>query len=148
MPSSTRHPVAELTIAGSEQHFRQASRWLSESGALAGVPESEIQRLDLCLNEVLANITSHGKHEPEPIQICLDTACEDQVCEASVTVSDAGSAFDASSAVERTRPSSLAEAETGGLGLVMLRSFSDRLSYRRSAGRNHLCFTVRWSPNN
>jgi len=58
MPSSSRHPVAELTIAGSEQHFRQASLWLAESGAVAGVPESEIQRLDLCLN---GGLSENGK---------------------------------------------------------------------------------------
>jgi anti-sigma regulatory factor (Ser/Thr protein kinase) len=148
MSASTRHPVAELTIPASEQRFREASQWLAEWGAGVGVPEHEILRLDLCLNEALANVTSHGHPEPEPIHLSLDTTCDGQTCEASVTVSDAGSAFDASSAAEKTRPASLAEAEPGGLGLVMLRSFSDRLNYHLSAGRNHLSFTVRWTLAN
>ena len=145
MPASTRHSLAELTIAASEQHFRQASLWLAETGAVVGVPEPELQRLDLCLNEALANITSHGHAQAESIHLSLNTARDGQVCEASVTVSDVGVAFDASNAAQRKRPLSLGEAEAGGLGLVMLRSFSDRLSYRRCAGENHLSFTVRWS---
>jgi anti-sigma regulatory factor (Ser/Thr protein kinase) len=38
----------------------------------------------------------------------------------------------------------LAEAQPGGLGLSMLRSYSDHLAYRREAGRNQLTLTVRW----
>lgn len=143
MPSNKRHPIAELTIAASKHRFRDASQWLSESGAGLGVPVPDIQRLDLCLNEALANITSHGKSDL--IHLSLDMECDGQACEASLTVSDAGSAFDASNAVEKPRPSSLAEAEPGGLGLVLLHIFSDRLSYRRNAGKNHLSITVRWT---
>ena len=55
-----------------------------------------------------------------------------------------GVAFDPSTPPE-PRPASLAEAKPGGLGLLMIRNFSDDVSYRRSEGRNHLTITVSWT---
>ena len=43
------------------------------------------------------------------------------------------------------RPLSLEEATPGGLGLLMMRKFSDDLTYERSGGRNHLSIIVRWN---
>ena len=68
-------------------------------------------------------------------------------CTAELSVADAGVAFDPSTypPEQTARPASLAEATPGGLGLLMIRSFSDDLSYRRSEGSNHLTITVSWT---
>jgi anti-sigma regulatory factor (Ser/Thr protein kinase) len=137
--------VATLSIAADTGQFRQASAWLSETGAALGVPPEGLQRLDLCLNEALANVVGHGRCDA-PIELRLDTLADDQGPGARVTVIDQGPGFDATLATGAQRPASLAEAEPGGLGLLMIRSFSDTLDYRRLDGRNHLSFGVRWAP--
>ena len=38
------------------------------------------------------------------------------------------------------------DATPGGLGLLMIRSFSDVLTYQRDGERNQLRFGVRWTP--
>jgi anti-sigma regulatory factor (Ser/Thr protein kinase) len=53
-------------------------------------------------------------------------------------------AFDPSSFVAVPRPASLVDATPGGLGLLLIRNFSDELSYNHSQGRNHLTITVSW----
>jgi anti-sigma regulatory factor (Ser/Thr protein kinase) len=40
----------------------------------------------------------------------------------------------------------LAEAEPGGLGLLMMHEYADELSYRRNADQNELTFSVVWAP--
>jgi hypothetical protein len=49
-----------LEIDPDPQEFRRASSWLRAGGASLGVPEEQIDRLELCLNEVLANLVEHG----------------------------------------------------------------------------------------
>ncbi|RQW77689.1 MAG: ATP-binding protein [Methylococcus sp.] len=148
MAASLQNRVADLTIEADAQQVRHASIWLAHCGAEFGVPESEINRLDLCLNEALANVIDHGSPAAlaSPIHIHLDVQLGEEAWEATVTVSDAGLAFDTTSATAKTRPKTLAEAEPGGLGLVMIRSFSDWLGYRYHDGKNHLSFSVRWPP--
>jgi len=137
--------VATLRIAADTTQFRHASAWLSETGAALGVPPEGLQRLDLCLNEALANVVGHGRCD-SPIELRLESLDDAQGPEARVTVIDQGPGFDATQAPGAARPASLAEAEPGGLGLLMIRSFSDTLDYRRLDGRNHLSFGVRWAP--
>ena len=47
-------------------------------------------------------------------------------------------------AMPRPAPESLTDAQSGGLGIVMIHSFSDTLRYRRDDGLNRLTFAVRW----
>jgi serine/threonine-protein kinase RsbW len=148
MFASVQAPAPELRIQAGAEWVRDASLWLARSGAEFGIPDDQLNRLDLCLNEALANIISHGCPAAltELIHLRMDMSRneETQEQEATVTVSDAGSAFDTTTASTKPRPQTLDEAEPGGLGLLMIRSFSDKLSYSYSDGRNHLSFGVRW----
>lgn len=137
---------AELVIAADATQIRPASLWLAQAAERFGIPDEALNRLDLCLNEVLANTVTHGRPEAAaaPIHLRLRVQHQDGTGEATVTTSDAGPAFDMTAAAARPRPQTLAEAQPGGLGLVMIRSFADRLAYHHAHGHNHLSFSVRW----
>ncbi len=138
--------AAALSIRADVSEVRRASEWLEKTCQERGVPEDETGRLDLCLNEALANALTHGQAggAPQPIRLRLAVSRENEVAEATVTVSDAGIAFDPLAAVPKLRPKTLAEAEPGGLGLFMIQSITDKLSYRYDDGYNHLSFSVCW----
>ena len=137
----------KLAICAVAGELRAASAWLETAALAQGVPAEQITRLDVCLHEVLANAISHGgaSARAAPIELLLEVSGGLGAGSATVTVSDAGVAFDPLAALPKARPASLALAEPGGLGLVMLRSFSDERSYRRLEQRNQLSFAVRWS---
>jgi anti-sigma regulatory factor (Ser/Thr protein kinase) len=126
---------------------RRASEWLAREGLATGVPEADIGRLDLCLNEALANVIAHGGDSAaaQPIRLSLRVQSLPASGEASVTISDAGPAFDATAAPLAALATSLADATPGGLGLLMMRKFSDALHYQRAGDRNALTVTVRWA---
>jgi len=138
--------LPELIVEADAPGTRLASTWLAESAMALDVPPCDVDRLGICLNEILANIISHGGSDSlrPPIQLFLQVDREVDGGNATVTVSDQGAAFNATLAPVRPQAASLADAEPGGLGLMMVRSFSDDLSYRYSDGRNHLSFGVRW----
>lgn len=137
----------QLSLKATENGLRRASAWLSTACDDRGVPPSETSRLEICLNEVLANIIMHsGCNELSPlIELDLEFQTFRGTSQATVIVVDAGKAFDPLIVTPRPRPMSLEDAEPGGLGLIMIRSNADNISYRRRDGRNELSFVVIWS---
>lgn len=139
-------PHWTLEINADPGEFRLASLWLAQLCHEQSIPMHQIYRLDLCLNEVLANILNHGGEAALASAIFLNfnfTQDQDD-SQASLVVSDLGIEFNPLNAEPQTTPQSLAEAEPGGLGLRMLFKFADDVSYSYQDGRNHLSFSIRW----
>jgi anti-sigma regulatory factor (Ser/Thr protein kinase) len=143
------HAIEELSIRADADEVRRVSIWLETVGLKHGVPAEHIGRLDLCLHEALANVIAHGGAVALPAPVCLhfDTHRNEGTGQAAVTISDAGMAFDPLVARSKVRPQTLAEAKPGGLGLSMMRSNADDLSYCNREGCNHLTFVVRWAES-
>lgn len=141
------NPVSELTIPVSAGEVRHASAWLEASCLERGVPPDEINRLDLCLNEALANVIEHGGASTRTCPIHLQLMVhQDQLHRvAAITISDSGIPFNPLSPPEKSRPMTLAEAVPGGLGRMMICHFSDAQDYRYDKGNNQLTFSVRWN---
>ena len=137
-----------LEIDPDPQEFRRASAWLRTGGASLGVPEEQIDRLELCLNEVLANLVEHGGDALacHPIRIELGASALPSGFDVQLVVSDRGEPFDSGQASPRPLPGSLEEARPGGLGLRLVKAFSDGMVYRVLEGRNELTITMHWTP--
>ena len=144
---NTDKQVETLAIAASGEEIRRASEWLTTALRQRGVPDPQVECLELALHEVLANVLAHGGSaaRAEPIQICIEISEEAATGEACVKVRDAGIPFDPTGAPERARAKTLGEAQFGGMGLPLMRRCSDWMSYRREGGRNHFMFGARWS---
>ena len=134
----------ELPNNADGAEVRRASEWLDAACREHSVPSRQADRLVLCLNEALANVIAHGGKRTQPITLRLEVDPGPNLCEASVTVSDGGRAFDPLAVPKRARPASLDEAPTSGMGLEIIRGCSDLLRYRRESERNHLTFGMRW----
>jgi anti-sigma regulatory factor (Ser/Thr protein kinase) len=137
----------ELSIRADASDARRAATWLGETGSAQGIPAEPLWRLDLCLTEALANVIAHGGAgaAASPIGLRLAVRRDASGGEASVTVSDGGTAFDPRTAAAKPRARSLGDAVPGGQGLPLLRKFADALDYAYSEGRNHLTIHVRWN---
>ena len=142
-------PVANFSIRVDSRETRRASTWLGEAGSARGIPADPLLRLDLCVTEALANVIAHGGVDTSasPIRLRLDVRCTASGGAASVTVSDAGTAFDPLEAPPKAPTRTLAEAEMGGYGLLLMGRFADALDYSYSEGQNHLTIHVRWDQN-
>jgi len=104
-------------------------------------------RLDHCLDEALANVIRHGGPAAlsSPVHLQFGVRRGAGACTAELSVSDGGVPFDPSTREDfAPHSTSLADAVPGGLGLRLIRNFSDDLSYRHSQGRNHLTIRVGW----
>jgi len=137
----------ELTIGADGAEVRRASEWLDAACRQRDVPQAHVERLALCLHEALANVITHGGRAAlsAPIGLQLEVTLDRDCSKVSVTVSDAGIAFNPLSVPKKILPKTLDDASAGGLGLVMIRRCSDWLDYRHADGRNHFTFGARWT---
>jgi anti-sigma regulatory factor (Ser/Thr protein kinase) len=142
-------PVVGFSIRVDSSEARRASTWLGETGSARGIPAEPLWRLDLCVTEAFANVIAHGGAGAGSSPICLrlDVGRSASGGEASVTVSDGGTAFDPLTVPPIPRARALAEAEPGGHGLALLHHFADALDYAYSEGQNHLTIHVRWNED-
>ena len=143
---TTDKQAETLAIVASGNEVRRACEWLTAALQQRGVPARQVERLELALHEVLANVLAHGGSaaRAEPICICIEVRGTAANGEARVKVMDAGIPFDPTGAPEHSPARTLAEAPLGGWGLPLIRRCSDWMSYRRDGGRNHLVFGARW----
>ena len=132
--------IIELEVPAQLSVLRGVSGWLNSHATEWNVPETLIPRIDLCLNEVVANCVTHGGTAVTdgPLTIELSMASSHDQTLVTLSIADSGRAFDPTSAAPKARALSLSDATPGGLGLVMMRDSASRLAYRRSAGRNHI----------
>jgi anti-sigma regulatory factor (Ser/Thr protein kinase) len=132
-----------LEIRAEPLEIRRASTWLRTSGTLLGVPEPQLDRLELCLNEVLANLLEHGGAAvaAAPIRLLFELGPETPAT-ARLVVMDAGMPFDPLQRPDKPLANSLQEASPGGVGLRMVRAYCDRLKYQALAGHNELSVEI------
>ncbi len=93
----------------------------------------------VCLEEIFCNIVMHGNPDGVTggyvdVEIGLDPT-RGCLC---MSIEDDGPAFDISQAEAHPVSQSLEETEPGGLGILLIRNFSDKLIYRRTDGRNRV----------
>ncbi len=105
------------------------------------VPPAEIARLMIAFDEVISNILKYGGAGHEQ-----DIAIRIKVAEQAVTVlvSDTGKAFDP---LDRPVPDTAAgidDRAIGGLGIHLVVTLMDQVSYRREDGRNQLSFSRKY----
>jgi serine/threonine-protein kinase RsbW len=147
MPASATPRPAKLTIRADTQETRRASGWLASAAAANRVPAEAAIRLDHCLDESLANVIAHGgpAASASPVDLRFAVRRKRGACTAELTLLYHGVPFDPSRHGPAARPANLAEAQLGGLGLLMLRQFSDAIDYGHSDGRNELRIIVNWT---
>lgn len=109
--------------------------WVAGQAAELGLQARQLYAVELCLEEVVANLVMHGRPSgtaPIAITVRLETG------PLRLTVEDDAIPFDPTAPVDLPQPQSLEEVSPGGLGLALVQSFSAWRDYMRAAGRNRL----------
>jgi serine/threonine-protein kinase RsbW len=91
------------------------------------LPEDVVWRLRVALDEVLANVVSHGAHGAVPADIEVQFRRDGDVVE--ITIADNGAAFNPlwASAPDITTP--LDQRQPGGVGILLVKNLVDEVLY-------------------
>lgn len=131
----------DMSLANDVQEVARVIDSLEEFGAANGIPPEQALRFGLALDELITNIVSYGLAGRTDAVITLAIEHRDGALRAELD--DNGPPFDPLAA-ERELPSGDIETrEVGGLGLTLVKSFMDRLDYRRVDGFNRLTMEMK-----
>ncbi len=120
------------------------SRMVEGFAAAHGLPESKTYMLNLVLDELVANAVHYGLDgvtEPR-IDIALWVSGTLLV----LNVVDNGRRFDPTERASPDLSAPLEERAVGGLGLHLVGSFADRVTYQFTEGRNRLTLEHNYTP--
>ena len=134
----------ELRLRSEPAEVGRASAWLGKQMAALDLPHELRYRLDTALAEAVTNVISHAYRDAGPHEIAVRYGREAEGW--AVEVEDDGVAFNPLEAARPSAPGSLAEAAVGGLGIHLIRSFTEECRYRRENGHNHLTMVARPRP--
>lgn len=118
---------------GSFDGVTAAASWLREAAADAALGAQPTFALEVCLEELLVNVVTHGgpgrstDGVATPLTIELELAFDAETVEMSIV--DNGRSFDVSQAPGKPIKRPLEEIVPGGLGMQLIRSFSSELLY-------------------
>jgi serine/threonine-protein kinase RsbW len=134
-------PSSSLVVINDLSELARVGAWVNAWSRRHEIPSETAQRVDVCAAELITNIMCYAYADDSEHRIALRLdRDEDRL---SLQIDDDGRPFDPSDMDEPTKAMSLEEAKIGGLGVHIVRSFSDELYHRRSDGRNHLTLIFR-----
>jgi anti-sigma regulatory factor (Ser/Thr protein kinase) len=135
---------ANLTVAADANAVTTASNWARSFGAQLGLAAPDLYRLDLCVTELVTNITSHGYDDRNGlIDLRVEASSDDD--NVRLEIVDRGRPFDplAAEPSAAAAPAVDEDIRIGGLGLRLVRGFADDCSYERRGAHNVFAFTIK-----
>ena len=129
----------ELRIANDLEEVSRVIETVEEYCADHGAPPKVVYQLCLVIDEIVTNIVSYGFEDEARHEIALRFRVEDGRIEGEIE--DDGRPFDP--LTEAKAPDLDAEIDDrpiGGLGVFFMKSFMDRVEYRRDGALNRLSF--------
>jgi anti-sigma regulatory factor (Ser/Thr protein kinase) len=124
-----------LTIGTSHQDLATLYQWLDDAARPDALPAALLNRLHIALEEAVLNVAMHGEL-PADAKIAIEYLSA--AATVTLAVTDSGKNFDPTAEPSPDRAATIATAEIGGKGLILLRHYCKDIFYRREAGRNQL----------
>lgn len=108
----------------------------------AGVPMIEAMRIQLAVEEAVTNVINHGyEGKNGDVSIQCDTLADTIV----ITITDFGQAFDPTLIPPADVTADLDHRRIGGLGVYLIRTVMDEVSYIRVGNENRLRLVKKFS---
>jgi anti-sigma regulatory factor (Ser/Thr protein kinase) len=130
-----------LVLQNSLDELTKLEQWLKKAANQLGISERSAFRLDLVLAETVTNIIQYA-YEDQIVRFITITL-QDQPGQIKVRIEDDGQPFDPRQNPDVVLPRHLEEAGEGGLGIHLIRQFTDQWEYQRQDGKNILTLLIR-----
>jgi anti-sigma regulatory factor (Ser/Thr protein kinase) len=130
--------MERLTIPAKVDGLQEFCAFVHAGAEAAGLSSSQINELDLVLEELFMNV---ARHAYAPGQGDVEIGYEAQgPGRLLVEISDAGRAFNPLASDPPDFSLSLADRPLGGMGVFLIREMTSSLRYERDRGRNRVSF--------
>ncbi len=125
------------TLSVRQSEIRDLSTMVEAFGDANRLPVPKVFVINLMLDELITNAVTHGSFgEASDPKIEIHLRVDHDVL--ILMIEDNGQMFDPTIDTRPDITSSLETREVGGLGLHLVKSFAERISYEFSGGKNRL----------
>ena len=138
--SQTNAFTARIVLSCTLDALTRLSEWVH---SVAGENRLSVRcafRLELVLVEAVTNIVEHACADRAGCAITVQLAIRPRWV--GVYVEDTERPFDPTTAPAHRQPASLEDATIGGLGIHLIRAYTQQLEYRRVDNKNQLWMTL------
>ncbi|MGK7943184.1 MAG: ATP-binding protein [Microcystaceae cyanobacterium] len=139
---TSKSTPAQISLANQLEELERLSAWLSEIGDSLNLSNRAIFGLDLILAEAVTNIIDNAYQDDQVHQIQIKLATIESDQKVILTIEDDGIPFNPLETPEAELPATLEEAKIGGLGIHLIRNYSDECYYQRQDDQNYLKIVV------
>ena len=128
-----------FSLAGSLSELDRLSDKLKMVGDQWSLNEKTVLQMNLALDELFTNVVSYGIDDQaeQQISFMLDN-CGDEI---KIVVTDSGRPFDPTRAPDPALDLPLDKQPVGGLGIFLMRQYTDKIEYRRENEKNIVTLT-------
>ena len=133
---------ASITVKTDRDELFAIAEFVEDIGNREDWPFPLVFRINLALEELGLNIIDYAHDDGGEHEFDISLASEDDAV--TIEIVDDGKAFDPlTDAPHVDVNASLEDRRVGGLGIHLVRTTMDELSYRREQGKNHLTLVAR-----
>jgi anti-sigma regulatory factor (Ser/Thr protein kinase) len=136
----------QITLTNQLEQLEKLSNWLNDLADRLGFASQVGFRLDLILAEIVTNIIENAYEDDTVHYIKVDLQYFDN--KVALQIEDDGFPFNPLERPEVEFPEKLEDAKIGGLGIHLIRNYSDECNYQRVKNRNRLKVVIYHSPKN
>jgi anti-sigma regulatory factor (Ser/Thr protein kinase) len=129
-------PLLNIVLPASQEHMEPLRDAATAIARESGFSAELIARVELAVEEALTNVILHAYADGTG-NVSLSCIYDDGG-QLAFTLTDSGVAFDPTAAASAGKGLSTGKRAVGGVGIDLLRHNADRLSYRRTNGKNIL----------
>jgi len=132
--------MMELILGADFSEMDKVHPWLMEAAEKHSIPDGTVNYLNLCLEEMVLNIMKYGYEDEtlKDIEPKITVSMEWNGEQATLCIEDNAKAFNPLEHESRPTPTTLEETRIGGLGIELVKNFSESISYQRKNDLNHL----------
>ncbi|MDR2495042.1 MAG: ATP-binding protein [Spirochaetaceae bacterium] len=131
----------EITVPASVEELDRLQAWAEEK--TGGCSDAARSQLAVVIEELFVNIARYA-YAGETGEVVARLAVRG--ADVVMSFEDQGAAFNPLDYPAPDPNAALEERGIGGLGIYLARAMTDRLSYQRINGKNHLSFSKRIKP--
>jgi len=136
--------AARIALANDHGQLERLEAWLQQFARACDLPRESAFGLDLVLTEAITNIMDHAR--PQRGGGGIELVCALQEGCIAVQITDDGPPFDPTARAPANLPKRLDDARPGGLGIHLMRQYTNAMQYRRENDHNVLCMTLPLRP--
>lgn len=128
-----------IRIAADVKEIERLNRLVRQFGELHDVPSRTLYAVNLALDELVTNVVLYGFENAAGREVLIQISTAGS--ELTASVADDGKEFNPLTVKTPDLSAALSERDVGGLGIHLVRSLMDHVSYQRQDEKNVL--TVR-----